>query len=121
VPYYIRVRCEPIIAFAGLCDHWRNPDGVTVSTFAVVTCRANSLVAPLHERMPVILSRENEERWLDPRPLTPEERQEVLSPCPPGCMEAFPVADRVNSTNADDAGLIRPLPSSAGAQTHLPE
>jgi putative SOS response-associated peptidase YedK len=117
-PYYFRLPGEPVFAFAGLWDRWHNPGGVTVSTYTIVTCAANPLVAPVHDRMPVILSREAEERWLAPGPLNSGELAKVLVPYPSGCMEAFPVADLVNNPAADDERLIRPQVSSAG-QTHL--
>ena len=119
VPHYIRLTDEPLFAFAGLCDEWHNPAGVMVSTYTIVTCNANPLVAPLHDRMPVILSREDEERWLDPCPIPPDDLKRILVPFPAGCMEAYPVSDRVNSPSADDDQLIQPLASSSGIQTHL--
>jgi putative SOS response-associated peptidase YedK len=119
VPYYIRLPDEPLFAFAGLYDEWHNPAGVMVSTYTIVTCDANVLVAPLHDRMPVILRREDEERWLDPCPIPPDDLKRILVPYPAGCMEAYPVSDRVNSPAADDDRLIQPLASSPGVQTHL--
>jgi putative SOS response-associated peptidase YedK len=119
-PWYIRLLDEPVFSFAGLYDQWHNPGGVTVETYAVITCAANSLVAPLHDRMPVILSRQNEERWLDPDPVTPAELRTILTPFPAGCMEARPVSDLVNNTAIDDERVIRPLASFPGTQTHLP-
>ena len=119
VPHYIHLTDEPLFAFAGLYDEWHNPAGVMVSTYTIVTCNANPLVAPLHDRMPVILSREDEERWLDPCPIPPDDLKRILVPFPAGCMEAYPVSDRVNSPSADDELLIQPLASSSGVQTHL--
>lgn len=118
IPYYFRLPDEPLFAFAGLFDQWHNPGGVTVSTYTIITCAANPLVAPMHDRMPVILPREAEERWLAPGPLSPAELQKIPVPYPAGCMETFPVADLVNNTATDDERLIRPQVSSAG-QTHL--
>jgi putative SOS response-associated peptidase YedK len=119
-PYYIRLPDEPLFSFAGLYDQWHNPEGVTVSTYTVITCPANPLVAPLHERMPVILSRPGEDRWLDPAPVTPEDLKKILVPYPAGCMEAIPVPDLVNNTAVDDERIIQPLGSFPGPQTQLP-
>lgn len=120
IPHYIRLLDCPLFAFAGLFSLWRNPDGVPVSTYTIVTCPANPLVTPLHDRMPVILSQEHEERWLDPDPLTLEEMNHILVPFPAACMEAYPVSALVNNPAADGELLIQPLVSSAGAQRHLP-
>jgi putative SOS response-associated peptidase YedK len=119
-PFYFRLTENPLFSFAGLFDQWHNPDGVTVSTYTIITCNANSLVAPAHDRMPVILSRTAEERWLDPDPVAPDELKKILVPYPAGCMEAIPVSDLVNNPAADDERVIQPLASHTGTQTHLP-
>jgi putative SOS response-associated peptidase YedK len=119
IPHYIRVTGSPLFAFAGLCDQWCNPEGVTVSTYTIVTCEANHLVAPLHDRMPVILSQQDEDRWLDPRPFLPGELNRILVPYPAALMEFIPVSDRVNSPAVDDESLIQPLDSHTGTQTSL--
>ena len=118
-PYYIRLRGNQLFSFAGLWDQWRNPEGVTVSTYTIITCNANPLVAPLHDRMPVILSRPGEERWLDPNPVSPADLKKILIPYPAGDMEAMPVSDLVNNPAADDERVIQPLGSFPGTQTHL--
>jgi putative SOS response-associated peptidase YedK len=120
IPHYIRLIDDPLFSFAGLYDQWCNPEGVTVSTYTVITCEANPLVAPLHDRMPVILSRQNEERWLDPDPVSPDDLKKILVPYPAGCMEAIPVLDLVNNTAIDDERVIQPPGSFPGTQTHLP-
>jgi putative SOS response-associated peptidase YedK len=118
-PYYIRLLDDPLLSFAGLYDQWHNPEGMTVSTYTIITCEANPLVAPLHDRMPVILSRSGEDRWLDPHPLTPEDLNRILVPYPAGCMEAIPVSHLVNNPAADDERVIQPLVSHTGTQTYL--
>jgi len=119
-PVYFRLTDDPLFSFAGLFDQWHNPEGVTVSTYTIITCNANSLVAPLHDRMPVILSRATEERWLSSDPVTSEELKQILVPCPAVLMEAVPVSDLVNNTAVDDERVIQPLTSHTGTQTHLP-
>jgi|GEM_PF-1076768 len=69
---------------------------------------SNELMAPLHNRMPVILRRENEQRWLA-GDLDSDAMREILAPYPAGGMEAYPVSERVNRPGVDDEGLIRPL------------
>lgn len=118
-PYYIRLSDSPLFSFAGLYDQWHNPEGVTVSTYTIVTCDANRLVAPLHDRMPVILSPQGEDRWLETCPLSHGEVNKILVPYPAGLMEAIPVSDRVNSPAVDDELLVQPLASHTGTQTSL--
>jgi len=119
VPIYFRLPAMPLFAFAGLYNQWQNPGGVTVSTYTIVTCEANSLVSPAHDRMPVILPRDAEERWLDPAPPGEGDLKGILVPYPAGLMESVPVSDRVNNPAADDERVIQPLVSSSGTQTHL--
>jgi putative SOS response-associated peptidase YedK len=69
IPYYITLKNKPVIALAGLYDHWTNHDsGEIMCTFTVITTRANPMMEEIHnlkKRMPVILSPENEASWLD--------------------------------------------------------
>ena len=108
VPFYIRVKDDPIFAFAGLYDVWHNPAGEVLWTYTIINTEPNELMAPLHNRMPVILRRENEQRWLA-GDLNSDAMREILAPYPAGGMEAYPVSERVNKVGVDDEGLIRPL------------
>ena len=66
-PFYFHLRDDAPFAFAGLWDVWTNPEGRgEVHSYTIVTCPANAVVAPVHDRMPVMLEREAEETWLDP-------------------------------------------------------
>lgn len=108
-PYYVRLRDADLFAFAGLYDVWHDADGVAHPTYTIVTTAANRTVSPLHDRMPVILGRENEERWLAGGPPAPEELPALLGPYPPDAMEAYPVSTRVNNPSTDDPSLVEPL------------
>ena len=63
VPYLARVRDERLFAMAGLYDRWRDLSGREVQSFTIITTAANQLMAQIHDRMPVILSREDEDRY----------------------------------------------------------
>jgi putative SOS response-associated peptidase YedK len=61
----IGLRDEPLFALAGLWEWWQDPAGYTgVASYTIVTCAANAAIAPLHDRMPVILRQADHERWL---------------------------------------------------------
>jgi putative SOS response-associated peptidase YedK len=60
-PYYIRMKDNSLFAIAGLYDRFRAHDGQLVSTFTIITTEPNTIVLPLHDRMPAILKREDEE------------------------------------------------------------
>jgi|WetSurMetagenome_2_1015567.scaffolds.fasta_scaffold387881_1 putative SOS response-associated peptidase YedK len=121
IPFYFRLRGEPLFSFAGLCDTRPGPGGEPRSRFTIITCPPNALVSPVHDRMPAILSREGEERWLAEGCLRAEELPGLLFPYPPEAMEMHPVADLVNAVENDDERVVRPLASSAGRQTLLEE
>jgi putative SOS response-associated peptidase YedK len=64
-PYFIRARSREPFAFAGLWETWTDRDGGEIETAAIVTCAANKTLAPIHDRMPVIVPPENFDAWLD--------------------------------------------------------
>jgi putative SOS response-associated peptidase YedK len=110
VPFYIRLKADSVFAFAGLYDICNDAEGTLRPTFTIITTRANELVAPLHHRMPAILKREDEDRWLSGVTPFQDELDKILAPYPDGEMTAYPVSSRINSTSAeDDDRLIRPL------------
>jgi len=110
-PYLIRRTDKKPFAFAGLWSSWRNPeqDGQRVQTFTILTTSANDLMRPLHDRMPVILDRENFDLWLDPKMGDTEALQKLLVPHAVEGFEAFPVSRVVNSPANDVADCIAPL------------
>jgi putative SOS response-associated peptidase YedK len=105
-PYYFHLRDEDLFAFAGLFDTWRDPQGRPLETYTIITIAANELLAPIHERMPVILPRDAEALWLDPEIEDAELLTALLRPYPAEAMEAYPVSRRVNSVRNNDADLI---------------
>jgi len=109
IPYYIHLKDSPLFAIAGLYDVWYDAFNVAHPTYTIITTDANDLVAPLHDRMPVILKQEDENRWLAGDAPTSAEMKKLLGPYPPGEMDAYPVSSRVNSPDADDEQLIQPL------------
>jgi putative SOS response-associated peptidase YedK len=62
----IRLRDEPLFALAGLWERWQDRDhGEVVTSYTIITCAANAAIAPLHDRMPVIVREADYARWLD--------------------------------------------------------
>ena len=64
IPYYLHLKTDKIFSFAGLYDEWQSPEGETVQSYSIITTKPNSLVEPIHDRMPVILPPQNEADWL---------------------------------------------------------
>lgn len=120
-PHLIRLRHGGPFAFAGLWERWREaPDGEELHTCTLLTCAPNELVAPIHDRMPVILPPEAYAPWLDPELQDVAQLQQLLRPYPAGEMEAFPVSPRVNSPRVDDPDVAAPIAAGTGEQTELP-
>ena len=96
-------------AFAGLWDSWCAPDGEEVPSFTIVTTAANDLIHPFHDRMPVILTRDNEAGWIDPD-LTDEMRAvALLRPYQGEQMRAYEVSTIVNSPRNDSPECIKEI------------
>jgi|SRR5882724_149418 len=109
-PYLIQMRDGEPFSFAGLWERWDKGEE-PIETCTIITGEPNSLVADLHNRMPVILDPADYDAWLtgsDPPAL-----QKMLQPFPAQLMTAFPVSKRVNSVKNDDAELIERVRATA--------
>ncbi len=108
-PYLMRRRDGSPFALAGLWERYDSEDnGEVIESCAVITTVANSLVAGLHERMPVILAPEHYALWLDVQQYDSSELKELLVPYPGDLMEGYAVSLRVNDPHLDDAGCVEP-------------
>ena len=107
-PFYIRMRDGAPFAFGGIWERWEGIRGEAVETCAILTTEPNDLLAPIHDRMPLILPPEEYGRWLDPSVRVPESLAPLLRPFPPGAMEAYPVGRAVNNPLTDGPSCIRP-------------
>ena len=99
---------EPF-AFAGLWDRWKKPDGNELRTYTIITTQANELLKPVHDRMPVILNREAEEKWLDPEWKDSQKLGELLKPFAAYQLESYYVSPMVNSPKNDLFQCIQPV------------
>ncbi|MFO7625559.1 MAG: SOS response-associated peptidase [Anaerolineales bacterium] len=108
-PMYIRLKTGEPFGFAGLWEIWNSPDGSQVFSCTIITTEPNELVSEIHNRMPVILKREDYSSWLDPAEKRPQDLQDLLTPYPSGELEAYPVSTMVNSPANDDPGCVLPL------------
>ena len=99
---------DGLMALAGIWERWRAPAGGVVRSYAVVTTEANELVAPLHDRMPVVIPPERFSEWLDPE--TPQDDlKRLLRPYPAERMKAEPISRRLNDVRNDDAACLEPF------------
>jgi putative SOS response-associated peptidase YedK len=107
-PYCIQLHGGELFAFAGLYDIWRDKDGRELYTYTIITTTPNDLVAPIHNRMPAILRREDEDTWLDPA-ASPEQLMGLLGAYQADEMEAYPVSKALNSPANDTPELAQSI------------
>ena len=107
-PYCIAPTDGEPFAFAGLWERWER-DGTVVESCTIVVTTANATIAPLHDRMPVILARADEALWLDPALTDPAILQPLLVPCAPERLRVWPVGTAVNRPDTDGPDLMVPL------------
>ena len=105
-PHCIRATQGGLLAFAGLWDRWQGPEG-ELDTCTIITTAANAAMAPIHDRMPVLLAPADYRAWLDPGTRR-EELLALLRPSPEAWLEIHPVGPRVGNVRNDDPGLMEP-------------
>lgn len=102
------------LAAAGLWSAWRDPeradeDEAWLHTCALVTTSANALMAPVHDRMPVVLERGDWDEWLDPSNDDVAGLEQLLRPAADGVLDRYAVGTEVNRVGVDHPGLVVPL------------
>lgn len=108
VPYFIKLKSGEPFAFAGLWDRW-DKEGEPLETFTIITTDNNELMAPIHNRMPVILHEKDEAVWLDPELKDPTKLLPLLKPYPSEEMELYEVSTAVNSPKNDVPECVSPI------------
>ena len=104
VPHYFRMADGSPFAMAGIWDRWRSPDGQQIESGAIVTTDANGIVAPVHGRMPVILPKDDWDRWLGSA--RGRELLDLLHPLEADRMSSHPVSRLVNNPRNDDPRCV---------------
>jgi putative SOS response-associated peptidase YedK len=114
-PFHITRGDGDPFAFAGLWSIWHGEDGARLRTCTILTTAANSAIAGLHDRMPVILEPDAEGAWLDLD--TPSEALgQLLYGLPPEQTALTPVGTAVNDARYDGPEcLAAPAPDAQGA------
>lgn len=107
-PYLIKMKDGGLFAFAGLYELW-DRDGSSLNTATIITCPPNELVAPIHDRMPVILPQEHYEEWLNPDITDTASLSRLLVPFDEGQMEMYPVTPAVGNPRYDNKSCIEPV------------
>jgi putative SOS response-associated peptidase YedK len=115
--FFFQMKDERAFAFAGIWDRWRKDD-LTIKSCAIVTTNANEVLAPIHDRMPVILPEEAYHLWLDSK-VHPVELKKLLDPFPSDEMKSWPVSSRVNFVDNDGEDLVKRVDVEVGTTPSL--
>jgi len=109
IPVFVRLVDDRPFGLAGLFSDWNPPDGDTVRTCTIITTEPNSLLEPIHNRMPVIIPKEKNRLWLDPGVHDPALLEALLIPYSSDKMEAYDVSTTVNSPANNSPSNIEPV------------
>ena len=105
VPYFIHLKSGKPFGFAGIYSRWSPTEGEGIDTCSIITTSANKLIEPVHDRMPVIISKDSIDAWLgdiaDPSSL--------LKPYPSEEMELYQVSRMVNDPKHNSPDLLEPV------------
>jgi len=120
-PYFIRPADGGVLAMAGLYEIWRDPTKDEDDpdrfrwTSTVITTDATDDLGRIHDRMPLMVGRDDWADWLDPTVKAGPDLLELLEPALPGRLEAFPVSKAVSNVRNDGRHLVDPLPAEGEA------
>ncbi len=109
-PYYISFKDETPMALAGIWETSQLPDADTgkfLDTCTILTISANALVAPIHDRMPVILGRDDWQTWLSPEDVSLSQLRSLIRPFEAEPMQAWCVSSEVNRVANNSPELIK--------------
>jgi len=106
-PFAIHLADKQPFAMAGLWEYWEGHEG-SLLTCTIMTTAPNELMADIHDRMPVILSPDAYDRWLDPQVQDAADVADLLRPYPAKRMHAYPITPRVNLPANNDERCLEP-------------
>jgi putative SOS response-associated peptidase YedK len=123
-PIWYHAADNALILFAGLYESWKDPaDGEWLRSFTILTTDANNTVAPVHDRMPVILDRDHLDQWLfvptdeKQRPAYASGLRTLLHPAPDDLLIPTEVSTRANSVKNDDPDILTPAHNREPAES----
>lgn len=109
IPFYVGLKSDRPFGFAGLFETWMSPEGKELSTCTIITTEANDLMKPIHDRMPVIVPKDQEILWLEPGTKDKNILRGILAPYPHDEMKTYEVSPLVNSPRNNSARCIHPV------------
>jgi putative SOS response-associated peptidase YedK len=108
-PIRIKLKSNDLFAMAGIWERWKSPEGNSLFSCSIITTTPNELMKDIHDRMPVILNKEDEQEWLDPSLNDVSKVSHLLKPLAADNMEAYEVSSLVNSPSNNTPNLIQKI------------
>jgi putative SOS response-associated peptidase YedK len=108
-PMRIKLKSDELFAMAGIWEGWKAPDGNVLYTCSVITTEPNDLMKDIHDRMPVILRRDDEKTWLNPTSSETNALIPLLAPFDETLMESYEVSSLVNTPKNNSIELIQKI------------
>lgn len=105
-PYRIFLKQEKLFTMAGIWETWKDAEDKEVFSFSIITTTPNRLMDNIHNRMPVILKEEDENKWLNEK--DEKALQKLLDPFDPDKMDAYTISKSVNSPANNFVEIIEP-------------
>lgn len=103
-PFCIFLKKRPLFSMAGVWDSWVSKNNIIINSFSIITTSANDFMLNIHNRMPVILSKENEKKWLNNN--DPESLSTLLAPINSEVLDAYQISKRINNPVNDDEEIM---------------
>lgn len=111
-PYYIKAKNDKLLAVAGLWDSWQAPEGGVIRSCCLLTTSANQMMSEIHDRMPVILSAEEMNAWLDNASFDKSKLLGCLHPyVDEQALMSYPVTTKMNNARFESVKAIEPISS----------
>jgi putative SOS response-associated peptidase YedK len=108
-PYGIQPADAPLLVFAGLYEHWPDPQGEGIDSCTILVTDAAPSIAAIHDRMPLCLAPAQFATWLDPAIQDPAPLQALIDAAQAPVLTAYPVTRRMNNPRYDQPDAITPL------------
>jgi len=118
-PYCFEVGKGEVFALAGLWDQWKSPEGQIIESCTILTTTPNSIVEDMHDRMPVIVTPDKYDVWLDPDVTDFDAIRDILKPYDAAQMRRYPVSTKLNNSQNEGAESATPVTLDTPVQARL--
>lgn len=107
--FYYYMKQQDLFSFAGFYDIWKDAGGMDWKTFTIITTEPNKEAKKVHDRMPVILHKDDEKNWIDPTKTKREEIEPYIHRLEDGALKVVEVSNNTKDFKYNDKALIAPL------------